>query len=71
MGSTRDSTNLAEAKRATAAEIRRIAKTVLMQDDRTFLISHASWLESEAATLEKAATAGSRRMMVTEQRAAA
>ena len=57
MDSTRDFAHLADAKRTAAAEIRRIAKTIPVDADRIFLVSHASWLESEAVALEKKAEA--------------
>lgn len=58
MASTQDYAHLADAKRTAAASLRRIAKTIQVQADRTILISHAAWLESEAVALEKkAATA--------------
>jgi len=59
MDSTRDYAYVADAKRTTAAAIRQIAKTLPVQADRIFLISHASRLEAEAVALEKkgAATA--------------
>jgi hypothetical protein len=57
MDSARDYARLADAKRTTAAAIRRIAKTVPVDADRIFLIGHASWLESEAVALEKKAAA--------------
>jgi hypothetical protein len=56
MDSTRDYAYVADAKRTTAAALRQIAKTLPVQADRTFLISHASWLEAEALE-KKAATA--------------
>jgi hypothetical protein len=74
MDSTRDYAHLADAKRTTAAAIRRIAKTIPVHADRIFLISHASWLESEAVALEKkAAPAGPERvlMLVAKEREAA
>ena len=64
MGSARDYVHLVDAKRTAAAEIRRIAKTIPVDTDRIFLISHASWLESEAVALEaKAAASGSEQLM--------
>jgi hypothetical protein len=48
MDSARDDARIADAKRTTAAAIRRIAKTIAEDADRIFLVSHASWLESEA-----------------------
>jgi hypothetical protein len=59
MDSTRDNAHLADTKRTAAAEIRRIAKTIQARSDRTILISHAAWLESEAVDLEKNAAAAS------------
>jgi len=47
-----DHSRRAEAKRAAAAEIRRIAKTISLQADRVLLISHAASLEAEAAALD-------------------
>jgi hypothetical protein len=58
MDSARDYAHLVDAKRTAAAGIRRIAKTISVDADRIFLVSHASWLESEAVALEKAAVAG-------------
>jgi len=53
-----------DAKRTAAAEIRRIAKTITVDADRVLLISHASWLESEAVALEaKAVATGSEQVM--------
>jgi len=64
MDSARDCAHLVDAKRTAAAEIRRIAKTISVDADRIFLISHASWLESEAVALEtKAAATGSEQVM--------
>jgi hypothetical protein len=57
MDSARDDARIADAKRTTAAAIRRIAKTIAEDADRIFLVSHASWLESEAEALEKKAAA--------------
>jgi hypothetical protein len=57
MDSARDYAHLVDAKRTAAAEIRRIAKTISADADRTFLVSHASWLESEVVALEKEAAA--------------
>jgi hypothetical protein len=48
----RDFAHLADAKRTAATEIRRIAKTIPVQADRILLVSHAAWLESEAAAFE-------------------
>jgi hypothetical protein len=62
--SARDYAHLVDAKRTAAAEIRRIARTISVDADRIFLISHASWLESEAVALEtKAAAIGSEHIM--------
>jgi hypothetical protein len=56
--------HLVNAKRTAAAEIRRIAKTISVDADRIFLISHASWLESEAVALEtQAAVTGSEQVI--------
>ena len=59
MWSARDCAHLVDAKRIAAAEMRRIAKTISVDADRIFLVSHASWLESEAVALEKEAAAAS------------
>ena len=64
MDSARDYAHLVDAKRTAAAEIRRIARTISVDADRIFLISLASWLESEAIALEtKAAAIGSEHIM--------
>ena len=64
MDSARDYAHLVDEKRTAAAEIRRIAKTIPVDADRIFLVSHASWLESEAVALEKkAAAAGSEQLL--------
>jgi hypothetical protein len=67
MGSARDYAHLVDAKRTAAAEIRRIAKTIPADADRTFLVSHASWLEAEAVALEKKATASGSEQLTPER----
>ena len=52
---------LADAKRTTAAAIRRIARTIPLSADRVFLISHASSLEAEAVELDKQALSASQK----------
>ena len=59
MWSARDYAHLVDAKRIAAAEMRRIAKTISVDADHIFLVSHASWLESEAVALEKETAAAS------------
>jgi len=49
INSERNCAYVADAKRTTAAAIRQIAKALPVQADRTFLISHASWLEASAS----------------------
>jgi hypothetical protein len=52
----------ADAKRAVAAELRRIAKSIPEKADRVTLVSHASTLEAEAAALDE--EAGQQRVLL-------
>ena len=56
--------SLAESKRIAAATIRQIARTLPVQADRIFLISHASWLESEAVALDRKAAAAAGEQLI-------
>ena len=47
-----DYASLADSNRTAAATIRQIARTLPLIADRAFLINHASWLESEAVSLD-------------------
>jgi hypothetical protein len=57
MDTAPDYASLADSKRTAAAMIRQIARTLPLVADRTLLISHASWLEAEAISLDGKSTA--------------
>jgi len=62
--------SLADSKRTAAATIRQIARTLPVQADRIFLISHASWLESEALALDRKAAAAAGEQLIVVRKTA-